>query len=43
LGHNHRVDKAELVKTLKDIQVKKITCGDECTFALTMSGELYSW
>jgi len=32
-----------LIETLKDEKVTRIACGNDCSFAVTESGHLYSW
>lgn len=37
------LEKITIVKKFEKIPIKSISCGDNCSFAVTESGEVYSW
>lgn len=37
------VEELTLLKSLENVNIKAVTCGDVCSFALTENDEVYSW
>lgn len=46
LGHGEtakEISEPKKIDTLADVKVKQIACGEACSFAVTKTGDLYSW